>query len=241
MNLTPFGELFRKSWGIYKQKLTTLLALLAIPYVLNVIVSLSSEKAATINKTAVDGVFVFNPAMLRSTSIVVVLAIASALISLWVSAAIIKAINSPDSTPNPSELLTKSAKYILPYLLVVVLTGLAVLGGLILLIIPGIIFAVWFAFSNYTLVLEDKRSIEAMKASKALVKGRWGDVFVRFLLLMLSLIGISIVASLVLSLFPAALYSVLNGALSSFFMTPFSLIFGYLLYKDLKNHHAPKA
>jgi hypothetical protein len=60
------------------------------------------------------------------------------------------------------------------YLLVAFLTGLAVFGGCIMLIIPGIIFAIWFAFSAYINLLEDKenKGIAALKSSKALVEGR---------------------------------------------------------------------
>jgi hypothetical protein len=55
------------------------------------------------------------------------------------------------------------------------LTGLAVLGGLILLIVPGIIFAVWFSQSAYAIVAEDLGVIDGMKRSRQLVRNRFWD------------------------------------------------------------------
>lgn len=64
-------------------------------------------------------------------------------------------------------------------ILISVLVGLAVIGGTLLLVIPGIVFAIWFNFSIYTYTLEGKTGVEALKESKILVKGRWWSVIWR--------------------------------------------------------------
>lgn len=69
------------------------------------------------------------------------------------------------------------------YLLVGFLAGIAVLGGFLLLFIPGVIFTVWFMFSLLVFVFEGKTGTDALKASKALVSGRWWGVFGRTLLI----------------------------------------------------------
>lgn len=56
------------------------------------------------------------------------------------------------------------------------LTGLAVLGGLILLIIPGLIFGVWFSQVAYVVVEEGLGPVDAMKRSRQLVRNRFWDV-----------------------------------------------------------------
>jgi hypothetical protein len=61
-------------------------------------------------------------------------------VSLWVQVASVQAINASEDKPDLSALLQKSWPLVLPYLLVAILVALAVLGGLILLIVPGIIF-----------------------------------------------------------------------------------------------------
>lgn len=58
------------------------------------------------------------------------------------------------------------------------LTALAFLGGLVLFVIPGFIFATWFSFSPMIVVDEGIGAVEAMRRSKALVKNHlfemWG-------------------------------------------------------------------
>ncbi|MFO1007305.1 MAG: hypothetical protein U0929_15195 [Planctomycetaceae bacterium] len=59
-----------------------------------------------------------------------------------------------------------------------ILMGLAVFGGMILLIIPGIIFAFWFMLSQQVAVLEPLNGAPALSRSKALMKGNIGTAMV---------------------------------------------------------------
>ena len=68
-------------------------------------------------------------------------------------------------------------------LLVSIIVGAIIIGGTILLIVPGIIFAVWFNFAIYTYILEGRAKLEALKESKILVSGRWWPVFWRVLVI----------------------------------------------------------
>lgn len=68
--------------------------------------------------------------------------------------------------------LQRSPHFALSFIVLGILTVLAVLGGLLLLIVPGIIFLAWFSMAAYVLVEEDISAIESMKRSKQLVKGR---------------------------------------------------------------------
>ncbi len=76
------------------------------------------------------------------------------------------------------EAFTQARKFGPRVLWVSILTGLAVIGGLILLIIPGLIFAAWFSLAVFVAVEEDLKGMAALKRSKELVKGRvwemWG-------------------------------------------------------------------
>jgi len=50
---------------------------------------------------------------------------------------------------------------------------LVIIGGFILLIVPGIIIAVLLSFSGTAFMLEDKRGPSALSRSKQLVRGNW--------------------------------------------------------------------
>jgi len=105
-----------------------------------------------------------------------ILIVLFSILSFWFSLALIRVINKRYQnlpTKNLKEELLDSKNLILPAILASILSGLAVMGGIVLFIIPGIIFAVWFMFSMYEVALDNKKTIEALQHSKDLVSGRW--------------------------------------------------------------------
>lgn len=83
----------------------------------------------------------------------------------------------------------------LSFLLISILSGLAVAGGALALIIPGIWMSVAFAFSTYTLLDEGRRGRQALARSAQLVKGRWWSVVDRLILPGLLVLVVSILTS----------------------------------------------
>jgi len=68
------------------------------------------------------------------------------------------------------------------------------IGLLFLLIIPGIIYGVYWTFAAYAVLFCGKSNMEALRYSKSMVEGRWGGVFWRSL-------GIGLVVGAVYLLF----------------------------------------
>jgi hypothetical protein len=80
---------------------------------------------------------------------------------------------SRDQAADVSELFS-NASLLIPYVLASICCGLAVLGGFILLIVPGIIFVVALSMYVFFIVDQNMGPIESLKASRALTKGvRW--------------------------------------------------------------------
>lgn len=94
------------------------------------------------------------------------------------------------------------------------LVGLTVLGGFILLIVPGIIFALRLSFASYYLVDRDCSVMEAYKASWEGTKGNlgkiWGLVGVNFLFLILCIVIIGVYFIVMYSASFALLYEYIN-------------------------------
>ena len=87
--------------------------------------------------------------------LLLVISIGSIIVSLIVSTAmIILTKKLLDKQSVPEGLFNDAKKLIGPVLIASFLVGLIVLGGTILLIIPGIIFAVWYAFATYEVIIE---------------------------------------------------------------------------------------
>jgi hypothetical protein len=83
--------------------------------------------------------------------------------------------------PKISEQFRHSLLLLLPGIEVSLLTGLITALGFLFLLVPGIIFSIWFAFSFHKVILDEVNIIESIKESKNLVSGRWWGVFWRLL------------------------------------------------------------
>jgi uncharacterized membrane protein len=97
---------------------------------------------------------------------------------LYPSSNIVLLASAQDKKIGLKQALKQGMPYIWRTLGVSVLMILATIGGLILFIIPGLIFFAWFLLSPYVVVNENLGVIESMKRSKQIIKGRvwelWG-------------------------------------------------------------------
>lgn len=94
------------------------------------------------------------------------------------------------------------------------LVGLTVLGGFILLIVPGILFALRLSLASYYLVDKNCGVMEAYKASWDATKGNlgkiWGLVGVNFVFLLLCIVLIGVYFIIMYSASFALLYEYIN-------------------------------
>lgn len=86
--------------------------------------------------------------------------------------------------------LVKHIRHYFRYLGVTILYGLIVVGGLVLLIVPGIMWSIQFQFARYFVVDKEMGPIEALKASSKLTKGcRWDIFGFNVLMLLVTFLG----------------------------------------------------
>ena len=172
------------------------------------------------------------------------LGVISYFLSLWLSIAFIKTVSdkyNEKNTENIKKVIFDTKKLIIPTLIVSILSGLAILGGLLLLVVPGIIFSIWFAFSFYVVVLDGKEGTEAMRESKKLVEGRWFPTFIRLFapsLLFLIISGIlqspfSYIMANSKSIFIGNIVGILSSIVSVM-LAPFLVASQAILYNELK-------
>ena len=107
-----------------------------------------------------------------------------------------------------------------------VISSLVTGVGYLLLVIPGVIFSVWFSFTLYIVVTKGARAFEAIKKSKELVNGYFWPVAGR--LLVFTLLNILIQSALSIKQIETV------GGIISFLLTPYFVLLSYLLYLDVK-------
>lgn len=71
------------------------------------------------------------------------------------------------------EAIKHGFRRLLPLIGTSILMGLAVAGGFLLLIIPGILCLIWFSLSQHVVVIEEVGGLTALKRSKKLVSPHW--------------------------------------------------------------------
>ena len=164
-----------------------------------------------------------------------VLAIATLVVSIWTQMATMVAIKDLDTVLSFREAYKQSSGLILSSLVISILTGLALMGGFILLVIPGIIFLVWFSFGNYVLVNEGKKGSEALQASKEYVKGNFWAVLGRYIVLILVAIVVFAVPSGILSMTGLKILEDVYTTVASLFFSPLAVIYTFLMYRSLRD------
>ncbi|MDD5341220.1 MAG: hypothetical protein PHC97_02150 [Patescibacteria group bacterium] len=168
--------------------------------------------------------------------------------NLWVGILFIEMIDGilKNKPTDLGALAQSSLRKIASYFWVGILVGLITMAGFILLIIPGIIFVVWYSFAEYIVVLEDdKKGTKALTESKELVRGRWGASFWRLLIPGLIVYVIGGAISLVITLAASSgnidfatidQNIIFNSILTLIFLAlmPLFTAYGIILYNNLK-------
>lgn len=155
------GDLLMLAWKLFSENFQTILIVTLIIYVPIELVSAF---------TPTDGIFSVN---IAATGILVLLA--GVLVPLAMALIVRKQLDG--QIIDYKTALKEAAGKWLPGLGTSVLMGLCVLGLSILLIIPGIIYGVFWTFAVYTVMLYNKSGWAAMKHSRETVRGRWWRVF----------------------------------------------------------------
>jgi hypothetical protein len=144
------------------------------------------------------------------------------------------------------ELLLRSRTLLKPVILVALLQAVIVLGGLILFLIPGLIFLVWFSFAQSAVILDRQRGFNALAFSRAAVRGRfWHAVWFVLAGPLFLFCGYALLSSLVISLValftqtdpsvwtqtPIHLWIEALDAIAQTFLYPLLLIYFVLVYR----------
>lgn len=139
--------------------------------------------------------------------------------------AMIMAVADGSQHKSFEEYYRRSFSLFLPFIWVQILSGIIVFIGFLLLIIPGLIWAVWYCFAAMVVVLEGKRGMNALRQSKQYAKGNWWKIALRS-------IGLAFLAGIASVLLAMVLGPIVN--LVIVFAYPFFMALAYFLYQDAK-------
>ncbi len=220
-NLSPIGNLLKKSFQIYKKKFWLLVSILSINLPFLVVSVLSSFYYGNPGEKMHSNI----PLFIALGILFLIVFLVGTIVALWSQLSIILLIKETDSNLNAKQYLALGWSKLNSYLWVYFLMGIISLAGFILLIIPGIIFYIWFVFSPYVFAVENVSGEEALKRSRKLVKNYWWSVFLRIITVGLLISIVSLVEGWI---------PIVGPLVGAFFVVPFWIIYLYLIYEDLK-------
>lgn len=149
---------------------------------------------------------------------------------------------------NLDELSRKTMELLWPVFWVGLAVTVIQVVGFVLLIIPGVLFLVWYGFAEMEVVINEQRGLTALQESRALSRGRFFPVLWRLLLgpLVLLAVYVSLSAGLISLVELIATGSVtfftgtpslaanLIQTITDVFALPIFVIYPAVLYLDLK-------
>ena len=214
--MDPLRTLFANAWQRFAARFWVLIWIFFIPGALLVAGRLLSGRAGAGVRTVTAGG---------------ILSFIGTVVSIIASLAIINALAHGTDFKSSYRV---GVKLFWAALWISILNVLVVVGGLVLLIVPGIILAVGLAFSNYALVIEDRRGFSALMQSREYVRGYWWAVVGRALLVTLIFFAaLLIIYAPALLILGQAIGSVVYLVLLLCF-TAFSMSYTYEIFENLR-------
>jgi hypothetical protein len=229
------GEILSAAFELYQRHWRTLLAIAAVVVVpITLLQYLLGSQVRAQSEVTDNGVVMSTPSWAVGISGLVA-ALAGLLMYLVLTGAITRAVAAEVAGEDAGvEQSYRFGFHRLGSVLVVsVLVGLATIGGLILLVIPGIYIGVRLCVSVEALVVEGRRGTQAMRRSWELVGGHWWHAFGALLVAAL-LTGL--VNTLITAPFGATGWfaQAVLAAIATTITLPYGVLVGVLLYLDLR-------
>lgn len=153
VTLPPFQTLIKDAIASYRSQFATFTGILAVPALLSLaslFVPESYEMGVTILSVIVGGL---------------------GYLALLIFVA--------REASGPAASYTQALSIVLPFVWMGVLSFMAVIGGAVFLILPGIYLSVLLSFSSYVFIAEKLRGLNALATSWYYVKGMWLAVALR--------------------------------------------------------------
>jgi hypothetical protein len=113
----------------------------------------------------------------------------------------------------------------LPLIGTTILMYMAICGGLILLIVPGILFALWFSLSQHVVVVEELAVSNALSRSKKLVRNHLGTLLILGLVMMFITVALVVGALFIPQRHLQVIATALAGALATILWTAAGVVF----------------
>lgn len=226
-------SLLKQAFNVYKKKIGVILGIEIVPTLVMVALSVVFAGSAMLFAISELGSMLGVVGMIAAIFLFVVVIV---VIQTWSQTALLYAIKDGLENIGVMESFRRGWHKILSFWWVSVLFMAVILGGTLLLVVPGIIVAVFVSLSVYVVVAEDEKGMAALLKSREYVRGRWWGVFGRLLFLFAFSMIVSWILAFVVALLNVPLIATpIINLVSLLFLTPLYVIYLFLMYGNLKS------
>ena len=234
--------ILHQAWLLYRHRLRIFLGVVIIPPMLAIIgivaIIVVDEflKSTLLSSTFAAGGF--------GLLIILAIALIFFISQAWSDTALLYAIKDSQEGISVLEAYRRGWHKMLSYWWISILVPFITMGGFLLFVVPGIIFAVWFSLAKFILVAENLKGMNSLLKSREYVKGKWGSVFWRFsfidILYLIVFLAVTIVLILLIPnreilLTPNREYVLYVARfIIGLFFTPLATAYRFLVYSNLK-------
>lgn len=212
------------AWNIFKNNIAVFVSIAAVPFLFSF--------ARLLVK------FLPKQNSILTVGVALIIGLASIVISFWSQIALFLAAREKGRISFQDAFSGAWGK-VLSFWWIAILTSLIVTGGLLLFIIPGIIFGIWFSFSLFVFLNEDIKGFNALLKSRKYVEGVFGSILWRqfffALVSILLILPVAIIGAIALG----ESSEIIVNAFSALVLGPLGIIYFYLVYKKVKKFRGP--
>ncbi len=231
--LPGIGAMLGQAWSAYKARLKTsiLLQLSVFGIVIGGIIvgALAYIAGNAINQTI---------GLIILVIVGLVLLVVVAYFSIWLQTSQIILFTMTDEEVGFKNALTKAKPLMGRFFWTSLVTALIVMGGFLLLLIPGIILSTLLAFSVYIAVAEGRKTMDSITASREYVRGFWWPVFGRLFLMGFLYFILYIIVTIITGVIGSLTFDWVGAILNNIFaiiIAPLLIAIPYTIYTQLKN------
>lgn len=173
--LISISAIIRESCSLYGKHFRAVVPYIVLIFLPSALIAISGYAALFVGELTAYG-------DMASNIVLGIMLLAALIFHLWTSTALLRftgLLAEGGNIPHWKTVYGSVIGRLWPFVYTSILTTIIVSAGFILFIIPGLIFTVWYAFVGFTLVIEGAKGFNALRASKALVVGRWWSILWR--------------------------------------------------------------